>query len=371
MSTPLTLALVLAGVVDVMLTPPAGPVPLDLAQTSAAAPDGTVAPEMGRPDLARTEPRGLSLEHLPPGCLIAGSEPMLSFRIVPPVALASATLYFRLEGTLYWYAMSLQEEGGVLRAVLPKPRAGPWRVEYFVEAQSGEGATATTPPRAAEIASGPSCATGGAPAEAGAAAMAFTPPPGAPRAPAGFDTNGVDPRLQSEGMWIPPRLDASEAPRVQARPGPAADVSPRVGRGSRVRVTTDGGRHVGEVIVEDAEFLVLSRPEQSHGGPLRVPKGQIRRLELSLGPASRGRWAAWGTLAGVVAASVVLAAAMDESQYESGYGVPLLFGLMLGAPAGAAAGAIAAPHDRWQEIRTTAPATSASTAAGFRFTLRF
>lgn len=123
----------------------------------------------------------------------------------------------------------------------------------------------------------------------------------------------------------------------------------RVSVDQRVRITTDGATHVGQVVAVAPESLRLAIDGRD---PVTIATPAIRRIEVS-----RGRASKWKTdaLRGAIVFGGIGAALLplqrEEAQMSIGESVALgawsggLFGGLIGAAIGASKSA-----DRWEQV---------------------
>jgi hypothetical protein len=175
---------------------------------------------------------------------------------------------------------------------------------------------------------------------------------------------------------------------------PAGEAS-WVGAGSRVRVTllSSGDRIVGRIVEADDDAIVLRRQKGDQIERLRVPRLDIRKLEVSQRRSRRGRGAGIGALVGVGTAVVLgvvagescsppptenslltFSQSLDSSLCFSHAETALLTAIVT-IPVGALLGAAIAPGESWRPVDdhhlmlSVGPASGGGVSA--RVTLRF
>jgi hypothetical protein len=95
-----------------------------VAATQAPAPARAPAPA----------PASLAIEHQAPGCVAAGKYSRVAACFKPQAALARARVYFRAGGTADWFYVEMSGPPPCLQGVLPRPKKGLERIEYYVAA---------------------------------------------------------------------------------------------------------------------------------------------------------------------------------------------------------------------------------------------
>ena len=79
-------------------------------------------------------PASLAIEHQAPGCVAAGKYARVAACFKPQGALARARVYFRAGGTADWFYVEMSGPPPCLQGVLPRPKKGLERIEYYVAA---------------------------------------------------------------------------------------------------------------------------------------------------------------------------------------------------------------------------------------------
>jgi hypothetical protein len=89
---------------------------------------------MGLPVLAAAQ--GMGIEHDAVDCIVAGKFPRMNACFQPASALATARVYFRVEGTEDWYYVEMGPEAPCYSGYLPKPgkQLIDKKIEYYVQA---------------------------------------------------------------------------------------------------------------------------------------------------------------------------------------------------------------------------------------------
>jgi hypothetical protein len=147
-----------------------------------------------RPPASGVVRGGLSLDHPPVGCVVAGRFSLLTARVDPMDALARGRVFFRADATPAWYFVEMKPESGGLSAALPRAKSSLKRINYYVEVIDKSSVVTRTQEFAPEVAGSPaecSRAMAMAPAAAAPAEILVTPAPGAPPVPFGFDPSGI------------------------------------------------------------------------------------------------------------------------------------------------------------------------------------
>ena len=134
----------------------------------------------------------IAIDHQRIGCVVAGAFPKIAARLDPAGGVSRARVYFRGEGTA-WYFVEMKPDGGVFQAALPKPKKSLKQISYYIEALSDAFAESRTPNYASDVVGSamdcrPMQSVG---AVAGVASVAIGVPAGAPAIPLGFSSAGV------------------------------------------------------------------------------------------------------------------------------------------------------------------------------------
>jgi len=87
----------------------------------------------------------ISIDHVPVGCIVAESFPVLEARLDPAAGVSRARLFFRGGGTQYWYYVDMRPVESSFVATLPKPKRSLSRIDYYIEALGREFETNRTP----------------------------------------------------------------------------------------------------------------------------------------------------------------------------------------------------------------------------------
>ena len=139
---------------------------------------------------------GVTIEHRGVACVAADRFPSFEAKLLPLDEVARARLYFRAGSTPHWYFVEMTADGGLHRAVLPKPKKSLERFDYFIEATDKALGTSRTADFSAAVSSGARACPGGLPLAASAAAARvevapLSPTAGVPAVPPGFASTGV------------------------------------------------------------------------------------------------------------------------------------------------------------------------------------
>ena len=142
--------------------------------------------------IASSVQAGLTIDHRPIDCVVAGKFPMLEARFGPAAEVARARVYFHGGDAGDWYFVEMKPQSGAFRGVLPKPKRDLARIRYYVEAIDKD----LTPVRTEEFApqvvpSSGVCAGKAVAAVAGTASVVVGAAGGAPVLPVGFAGSGV------------------------------------------------------------------------------------------------------------------------------------------------------------------------------------
>jgi hypothetical protein len=78
--------------------------------------------------------QGITIDHNPAGCLVAGRFPQLEARLDPAEQVSRARIEFHAEGDTRWYYVDMKPETGVFRAILPRPLRVAKAIHYYIEA---------------------------------------------------------------------------------------------------------------------------------------------------------------------------------------------------------------------------------------------
>ncbi len=156
--------------------------------------------------------------------------------------------------------------------------------------------------------------------------------------------------------------------------------------GTRVRVMAPmmGGTIVGSLVASDAEALTL---QTAKGDLRRVPRADLRHLDVSRKPSRRGRGALIGLAAGAVGGYIWAASTNPDGGCEPEpyafciFGGPLFTDEQSGAMGavalggiGAIVGALVAPGEKWERVPDSAVRVSLAPVRGgaaVRVSLRF
>ena len=164
-----------------------------------------------------------------------------------------------------------------------------------------------------------------------------------------------------------------------------AVVADEVGTGARVRVTAPGiGKLTGSLVASDVDALTL---RTAKGDLRRVPRADVRKLEVSRRPGRRGRGALIGLAAGAIGGYIWGASSNPDGCQPSEYnfcffGAGPLFsdqesgamGAVLFSGIGALVGTIVAPGEKWERItdsRVRVSVAPARRGAAVALSLRF
>ena len=151
-----------------------------------------------------------------------------------------------------------------------------------------------------------------------------------------------------------------------------AVVADEVETGTRVRVMAPGvGTIVGALVASDAEAVTL---QTAKGDLRRIPRAELRRLDVSRRPGRRGRGALIGLAAGAVGGYIWAASTNPDGCTRSEYNFCFFDGPLftdeqsgaMGAVAlgalGAVVGALVAPGERWERVPDSAVRVSVAPA---------
>lgn len=255
----------------------------------ARGPSGLLALALSVPVAAQapSAPGALVIEHEAPGCVTAGRYFRLAACVRPPDALARARVYFRAGGTADWFYVDMSGTPPCLEAVLPRPKRGLERLEYYVAATDRSFAETRTPVRAALVREDGPCEAGPVAPVVEKASVVIGSASGA--APEGFVTGGgLSPLLLVGGAALAAGVaalvvagrgdgDGDDEP-VGARPGAAA---------WRSELVLAGGR--GQIVVDGAETLFATEGAETLA--VRIGPG-AHRFEATL-VAGGGRAGTW------------------------------------------------------------------------------
>ena len=119
---------------------------------AAAGPQAARAPVVGA-----SAGGTLTIEHQGPGCVPAGKYCRLAACIRPQDAVARARVYFRASGTADWFYVEMTRAAPCHQAVLPRPKKGLQRLEYYIAATDRSFAETRTPEKAVTVTSDGRC----------------------------------------------------------------------------------------------------------------------------------------------------------------------------------------------------------------------
>ena len=167
-----------------------GPGPLPAATRAQAVP---------APAASAAPPGTLSIEHEAPACVAAGKYCRLAACFRPQSALARARVYFRAAGTADWFYVEMSAAAPCHQAVLPRPKKGLQRLEYYIAATDRSFAETRTPEAVVEVTADGRCSAGPLAPVVDSANVIIGSASGA--APAGFVTGGgLSPLLIAGGV---------------------------------------------------------------------------------------------------------------------------------------------------------------------------
>lgn len=130
---------------------------------------------------------GVAIEHEAVGCVVAGKHPQIVACFAPPSELARARVYFRADGSPYWYFVPMSSSAPCFVGTLPKPRSQTKRIVYYVQAVDRHFAETRTADAAPEVVgSAAECQNVPVAAFANKAAVSVSAAAGSPLVPIGF-----------------------------------------------------------------------------------------------------------------------------------------------------------------------------------------
>ena len=135
-----------------------------------------------------------TIDHSSVGCIVAGHNARLEAYIEPAAQIAQARVYFRADGTEPWYYVRMEALGASFAGILPKPKKGLRRIDYYVEATGRDMSTARTAEfKPIVVSSKGACSPDVVQAATLLSDVVVKPIParsGAPKSPAGFSGVG-------------------------------------------------------------------------------------------------------------------------------------------------------------------------------------
>ena len=136
---------------------------------------------------------GVSIEHQPVGCVVAGKHPQMLACFSPQSQLARARVYFRAEGTPHWYFVAMTPSAPCFVGTLPKPKLAIRKLNYYVVAVDRSFAETRTADAAPDVVSSASeCRNVPVAAYADKAAVSVSAATsGSPAVPFGFASVGA------------------------------------------------------------------------------------------------------------------------------------------------------------------------------------
>jgi Bacterial SH3 domain len=107
----------------------------DLAEAVVAAsqPGPPPPPPPPPPPAKPASESGPSIEHQPVSCIVAETSPRLGARFDPDTV-AKPRVYFRADGTAYWYYVDMGAAAGGYEGILPKAKEDTKKIDYYIEA---------------------------------------------------------------------------------------------------------------------------------------------------------------------------------------------------------------------------------------------
>jgi hypothetical protein len=149
----------------------------------------------GMPGATSQGPAAVTVEHTPPGCVLAEQFIRLEATGRPADKVQQGRVYFRAEGEPHWYYVDMQRSGATFAATLPKPEKTTKGVRYYVEIVDAEYHAGRTPENAPVVVATAGACGGKAVAKTvPAATIELYLPPAAPPVPPGFLGDGVKPQ---------------------------------------------------------------------------------------------------------------------------------------------------------------------------------
>ena len=146
-------------------------------------------------------PGSLTIEHQAPGCVAAGKYARVAACFKPQGSLARARVYFRAGGTADWFYVEMAGPPPCLQGVLPRPKKGLERIEYYVAATDRAFAESRTEERVVQVTTDGRCSAGPVAPVADSASVVIGSVSGA--APVGFVTGGgLSPLLIVGGVAV-------------------------------------------------------------------------------------------------------------------------------------------------------------------------
>ncbi len=133
-------------------------------------------------------PGSLTIEHQAPGCVAAGKYARVAACFEPQGALARARVYFRAGGTADWFYVEMSGPPPCLQGVLPRPKKGLERIEYYLAATDRSFAESRTAEHTVQVTADGRCSAGPLAPVADSASVVIGSASGA--APVGFVTGG-------------------------------------------------------------------------------------------------------------------------------------------------------------------------------------
>jgi hypothetical protein len=152
------------------------------------------APAAAMPGPVSQGPAAVTVEHTPPGCVLAEQFIRFEATAKPADKIQQGRVYFHAEGEPNWYYVEMQRSGASFSATLPKPEKTTKGVRYYVEIVDAEYHAGRTPENA-PIVVATTAACGGKPVAktVPTATIELFLPPAAPPIPPGFLGDGIKP----------------------------------------------------------------------------------------------------------------------------------------------------------------------------------
>ena len=135
---------------------------------------------------------GVAIDHSPVGCVVAGKHPRILACFSPQSQLARARVYFRADGSPYWYFVQMAPGAPCFVGTLPKPKPSIKKLIYYVQALDRTFAETRTADNAPDVVSSAiECRNVPVAAYADKAAVSVSAAAGSPAVPVGFVAGGV------------------------------------------------------------------------------------------------------------------------------------------------------------------------------------
>jgi hypothetical protein len=226
---------------------------------------------------ARAAEPVVRVEHRPFACVPAGAFAKVQAAITPQIPGLEARVLFRAEGCGVWYGVSMQPEGTVWTATLPRPLPTTTRVHYVIEVKDGvrRRLPAGSGHYVADVVSGPCSGDLQTAPTVAAAEIVLAVPEGADREAPGFEPAGIAALVALE-----------EAPPATAdRAVPVATGIDGVAVGDRVRVATRSPKSgvPGRIVYDEGGAAIFARAGEEGQPPRALARsGRLRGKLLAV-----------------------------------------------------------------------------------------